>query len=215
MENDSQQTARGSTIPTPAELKGKNLGTVTTQGGKSVSSEGVIPSPDSALNKTALDDSHKYGALVHSYIREYISAADRKASFVFTIGAALLVYLYEKGIVVSWLKSPNTWALGEILAFIAISGLSISCLLAVAVVFPKLKGSRRGFIFWESIAEFESASSFSDAAQQLSGPSLTNELLKHVYEIAHVCKEKYRILNWSLRIGAIGAISTILYLIKG
>lgn len=215
MENNSQQTAHGSAIPTPTELKGKNLGTVTTQSDQSVSSEAVIPSPDSVSNKTALDNTHKYGALVHSYIREYISAADRKASFVFTIGAALLVYLYEKGIVVSWLKNPNTWVSGEILAFIAISGLSVSCMLAVAVVFPKLKGSRRGFIFWESIAEFETASSFSDAAQQLRGPSLTNELLKHVYEIAHVCKEKYRILNWSLRIGAIGAISTILYLIKG
>ena len=215
MKNDSQQTAQGSAIPTPEELKGKSLGAVTTQVGNLASSEGVIPSPDSASNKSALDDTNKYGALVHSYIREYISAADRKASFVFTIGAALLVYLYEKGIVVSWLKSPNTWALGEILAFIAISGLSLSCMLAVAVVFPKLKGSRRGFIFWESIAEFESASSFSDAAQQLSGTSLANELLKHVYEIAHVCKEKYRILNWSLRIGAIGAISTILYLMKG
>ncbi|WP_459880667.1 Pycsar system effector family protein [Desulfothermus naphthae] len=105
--------------------------------------------------------------------------------------------------------------MGEVLVFVSVIGLAMSCMLAVAVVFPKLKGSRRGYIFWESISEFESASSFSNSVQQLDNQSLTNELLNHVYELAVVCKEKYRILNWSLRIGAVAAVSTILYLIKG
>lgn len=70
-------------------------------------------------------------------------------------------------------------------------------------------------MFWESIAEFETSEEFSESAQKIVGRELTRELLRHAYELAKVCKDKYRILNWSLRTDAVGAVATIIYLVKG
>ncbi len=213
MSDESQEVKEKGAIPVPTELEGKDLGTPLASSSIN-ETEGLVSlaEPDGVSASDKLND---YAKHLHSYIREYISVADRKASFVFTIGAALLVYLYEKGVVVSWLKTPNTWSFWEIIAFLAISGLSLSCVLAVAVVFPKLKGSKHGFIFWESIAKFETSAEFSDSAQNIAGIGLTRELLRHAHELAKVCKDKYRVLNWSLRAGSVGAVATILYLVKG
>lgn len=213
MISESQEVREKGQIPIPSELEGKNLGAAPKMP-ESGEVEGVVSVAEtSELDGSANLDS--YTQHLHSYIREYISVADRKASFIFTIGAALLVFLYEKGVVVSWLKTPNTWAFSEFIAFLAIGGLAISCILAVVVIVPRLSGSKRGFVFWESIAEFDTPSEFSEAAQKLVGRELTREFLRHAYELSKVCKYKYRILNWSLRVGAVGAVSTIIYLVKG
>lgn len=211
MEDNIQQANKRNHIPTPPELEGKDLGILPKPVAASFS-EGVVSSEESPCNLEVLD---KYAKHVHSYIREYISFADKKASFVFTIAAAFLVYLYEKGIIALWMKLPNSWTIGDILAFVAVGGLFLSCLYAVSVVYPRLHGSKRGFIFWESIAEFESASQYTETAEKLKSEQIIQELLKHVYELSCICKAKYHRLNWAIRIGAVGAISAILYLLKG
>lgn len=213
MENDSNELASKSQIKIPAELEGKNLGTPDRQG-KSCDVSGVVA--ESAQSDTReIGHVDKYAKHLHSYIREYISAADRKASFVFTIGAALLVYLYEKNLGVTWVKAVNTWTLNEGIIFLAIVGLTISCLLSIMVVVPFLKGSRRGFVFWDSIAEFSNSAEFSNELFKLGDSQLTEEILRHSYELSRVCRRKYLLLNWSLRVGAVGAIFTLLVLIKG
>lgn len=206
----TQQEEMGK-IPIPSELEGKGLGTHSLESTHQTK-EGVISTPTPEISQQ--QGQNKYAQHLHTYVREYIAAADRKASFVFTIGAALLVYLYEKNIAVSWLVSPFSWSLSEIIAFVSMAGLSISCVLSVFVVFPRLSGSKRGFIFWESITEFNNPSEFSEAAQKLSDAEITRELLLHSYELSAICKKKYVILNWALRIGGIGAIATIIYLLK-
>ncbi len=213
MGNDSNELASKSQIPIPAELEGKNLGTPARQG-KSGDVSGVVAESEQSDTKK-IDHVDKYAKHLHSYIREYISAADKKASFVFAIGAALLVYLYEKNLAVTWVKAVNTWTLNEGIIFLAIIGLAISCLLSILVVVPFLKGSRRGFVFWDSIAEFSNSSEFSNELFKLGDSQLTEEILRHSYELSRVCKRKYLLLNWSLRVGAVGAICTLLVLVKG
>lgn len=214
MENHSNEVASKSQIRIPAELEGKNLGAPTPQEQRGDADGVVVAIPEqSKTNK--IDHVDKYARHLHSYIREYISAADRKASFVFAIGAALLAYLYDKNLAVSWMKAVNTWTLSEGLIFLSIAGLAISCLLSITVAVPFLKGSKRGFVFWDSIAEFTDPAEFSEELFKLGDSQLTEEIIRHSYELARVCKRKYRLLNWSLRIGAIGAICTILVLVKG
>lgn len=212
MTDKSQGSPEHSNLSVPSELEGKGFRSAATTG--KPSTEGIV-SVANADQLSEIDNLESYAKHLHTYIREYISLADRKAAFIFTIGAALLTYLYESGVAVSWLKSPTKWAFSEFIVFLAISGLSLSCLLAVSVVYPRLAGSKRGMVYWASVAEFETATEFSDAAQQMVGISLTKEILRHGYELAHVCKKKYRMLNWALRIGAVGAVATIIYLAKG
>jgi hypothetical protein len=213
MKNHSSEVGSKSEIPIPTELEGKNLGNHAQQG-KGGEVEGVVATPGQSKSKK-LDHVDKYAKHLHSYIREYISAADKKASFVFAIGAALLVYLYERNFAVSWVKSVNAWAINDVVIFLAIAGLTISCLLSILVVVPALKGSKRGLVFWDSIAEFDNSSEFSEELFKLGDSQLTGEIIRHSYELARVCKHKYVLLNWSLRIGAVGAICTLLVLVKG
>lgn len=213
MENKSQQVGAKSEIPVPKEFEGKSLGSPPTKE-ETLSTDGVVATPD--LNKeNIMEHLDNYAKHLHSYIREYISAADRKASFIFAIGAALLVYLYEKEITSIWIKPIKTWGMNDLASFLATYGLAISCVIAVAVIFPSLKGSRRGLLFWESVAEFNTSTEFVEELQKLGCAQLTDEILRHSHEISWVCRRKYVLLNLSIRIGAVGAVSAIIYLANG
>lgn len=211
MTDNAQDQSESSKITIPEELSGKTI--------DSSHSENAATSNDNAVVKAEEKfgpengDLIEYAKHVHGYIREYISTADKKATFIFTIGAALLVYLYEKNIVLSYLSSKGNFGFSELFAFIAISFLAVACVLSVIVVFPKLSGSKRGLLFWEGITQFSTPMEYSMEVQRLKKLGLINETLMHCHELAKICKEKFRLVNWALRIGSVGAISMILFLV--
>ncbi len=211
MNQDSQQQDNDTELPVPPELEGKTLTVEEFSPIPKEVPEGIEKSRNNRLSRNN-SESANYAKHVHSYIREYISTADRKASFIFTLSAALLVFLYQKGFIYSWFWSQGTLVLGGLLA-IAITFLFISCVLSVIVVFPRLKGSKRGYIYWAAISEFPSSDNYSIEIQKLDNEGLANEIHKHSYELSKVCKEKYKYVSMAIGIGSIGAITMILFLI--
>lgn len=212
MTDNSQNIKDASELTAPQELTGKTLGVV-----RHPMSEQNEDAPSKLSPEvSALSDSlNSFAQHTHSYLREYIALADQKAAFVFAVGAGLLVYLYEKSTSQMWLKSIKEWSLMDAISFIAIFGLAASCVMAIAVVFPKLKGSRRGHIFWSGISEFDTSSEYANSVANLTEASIVDETLKHNYELSSICKRKYSILNISLISGAVGAVFAILFLVFG
>lgn len=92
-------------------------------------------------------------------------------------------------------------------------GLAAGSALGVAVVYPRRRGSRRGFIYWESIVKHGSGETYADKIASLSETDLAREQLHHCFELASVCQRKYRTLTWALRAGTVGAFSALFYLL--
>lgn len=150
----------------------------------------------------SVDDFSRY---VHSYLREHIAAADRKASFLFTCSAGLLTFIQRFIVPQLWQLSFSSWTLHEYLGLAVLLLLGAAVIGAVIVTFPNLRrGQGKGFIFWESIASYASAESYSRAVQQAEHAELVESLLTHCYTMAQVCRRKYRILNVAIIFAAIG-----------
>jgi hypothetical protein len=212
MKENAQIEDESKSIEVPNELKGKDFGSTRPSASRDYGD--IVPSNGTDVDHVA-NTQHSYIQHIHTYVREYISLADKKASFIFAVGSAILVYLYEKGAMGLWSIDFKNWGVSELVSISAILLLSVSVSLSISVVFPRLGGSKKGFVFWGSIAEYESARDFSDAAQRLADNDYYREMLRHTYEISGICNRKYRLLNWSIRIGSFGAISAILIVVTG
>ena len=162
---------------------------------------------------SAPDDSNGFTEFVHYYIREYIRLADQKAGFFFAGSTALLAFLYRNDISERWLKPVMQWNIVDVLAFVAMFALAVGGFLAVLVVIPRRRGSRRSDIFWEGIAEYDNARDYADNISTLSSATVRQIKAEHCFEIASVCRRKYGMLIWSLRICATGLLAALLVIL--
>ena len=173
----------------------------------------IVPSPHAA---SPISPEYAWFARgIHEYIRSYITLADQKAAFFFASAAALLVFLYKDHAIERWLKDPRTWAVGDLFSFLGVVGLAVTALLTISVVAPRLKGSKRGRVFWEAIAEFPDAASYARDVSGATGGDLVADTLQHSFDLALVCRRKYRVLQRALWSGAVGLLATIGYLVLG
>ena len=78
------------------------------------------------------------------------------------------------------------WNVLDITGFVAMAGLGAGALLAISVVLPRLPGSRRGFIFWEAIAEYETAREYSNDLASLSTATLSQSVSEHCYDLSKI-----------------------------
>ncbi len=169
----------------------------------------------SAGVRTDVDAKAEFTSFAHQYIREYINLADQKATFFFTGATALLAFLYNKNVSARWLKPVMEWNILDTIAFVAMAALAVGAFLALLVVIPRTPGSRRGFLFWEAIAEYDTGRQYSDDLWKLSAPSLVQVKGEHCYDLAVVCRRKYRMLRralWTGAVGLAGALFVFLFL---
>ncbi len=162
-----------------------------------------------------LDTKTDFTSFAHKYIRDYINLADQKATFFFTGATALLAFLYNKDVSTRWLKPVMNWNILDTIAFVAMVALAVGAFLSLLVVIPRTPGSRRGFLFWEAIAEYETGRQYADELWLLSPPSLFQVKAEHCFDLAKVCRRKYRMLRcalWTGAVGLAGALFVFLFL---
>lgn len=155
----------------------------------------------------------KFALDLHNYLREYIKNADQKAIFFFSICSALIAFQYTQGWPTRWTKSVLLWGMSDGLSFIATLGLTISAILFLNVVVPRLGGSSRGYIYFKSVSNFKSGSDYSQEINQLSEEKLIDEWLDHCFELATITSAKYSTLSLALRIAGVSITLTLLLLL--
>lgn len=151
----------------------------------------------------------RFAEAVHQYVREYIRLADQKASFLFTGATALLAFLYKNQVSARWLKPLMQWNILDTVAFVAMTALALGVLLALLVVVPRTSGSRRGFLFWEAIAEYDTGRQYSDEVRLLSAATLSQVKAEHCFDLARLCRTKYKILRTAIWTGAVGLVASL------
>jgi hypothetical protein len=155
----------------------------------------------------------KFSEETHQYVREYIRLADQKATFFFAGSTALLAFLHKLELTNIWISNPKTWGLIEVLALTATLGLIFSTICCLATVVPRLKGSRRGLIFFAAISEYESAAEYASDVMKQGASALCEARLRHAYELSAVCKRKYSVLICGQWAGAVGVVAILVLLV--
>lgn len=171
------------------------------------SSASSAKSPEPILHMGG--DAQEFACHIHSYLRENIEFTDKKASFIFAVDAALLIYMYQQQIQVRWMKSVEVWLASDLFVFVSMLLLFAGAVLCALVVAPRFTKTHRGFVFYGSISEFESASDFSSSIFQQSKLGITEALLKHNFDLAKVCAGKFRLLSYGIWLSFFGALLAI------
>lgn len=223
MEQTSQSKhGEGWSVPTPAELE-RPIGAVSgnAQSGPGSDKLAATQVPGAAFDKlTATQtplpapDSHaKFSDDVHNYVRESIRNADQKAAFFFAAMTAILAFLNTQKVSARWLKDIREWSFVDGLGFTSMLGLAVGAAILLAVIFPRLRGSRRGLIFFNAIAEYENSTEYADAVLGQSSPDVTRTKLQHCFDLSKICRSKYRMLRIGFWAGSIGAAAALAFLL--
>ena len=175
---------------------------------------------DSAISTEKLTSSDfefkaSFADQTHSYIREYIKTADQKATFYFAFFAAIIAYSDTTGFLRQWIVDLSNWKMQEFVSFLSSLLLILSAFGFLWVVKPRLSGSKKGIVFFNAIAEFDSQGEYINEMASLSAIKLYEEKVKHSFELAKICSRKYRILGISLWLGGVGFVLLVLLLVFG
>jgi hypothetical protein len=108
-----------------------------------------------------------------------------------------------------------SWNLLDACAFVSMAALSVTAICALSVLIPRLPGSRRGYVFWEAIAEFPAARHYSDDLSTLSAATLAQQKAEHCHELAIVCRRKYQWLRWTSQILLVSLLCSVVILLSG
>lgn len=168
--------------------------------------------PTGPVSVSAADYS-KFAEDIHNYIREYIRNADQKATFFFAAAAAMLAFLNTQNVPSHWLKDIRQWTFTDGLGFVSMFGLGIAAGVLFAVVFPRLKGSRRGILYFNAIAEHDTSNEYADEVIRRSADDIVRAKLQHAYDLSKVCAQKYRTLRVGFWIEAVGIFAALFYLL--
>jgi hypothetical protein len=107
------------------------------------------------------------------------------------------------------------WQFRDVLAFVGMAGLALGAAGCLTVIFPRLRGSKRGLIYFGAIVEHESSAEYAAEVLRTPPADLARHKLQHVYDLAKVCRSKYQWLVRAFTAGAVGAGTAIFYLLIG
>ena len=182
-------------------------------GGHTVRAGETAPQTATPVVASALGRQAGFSEEVHNYIREHIRNADAKATFFFAALTAILAFLNTQNVPARWLKDVRTWSFVDALGFVSMFGIAAGAVILLGVVFPRLKGSARGILFFKAIAAHDNPSDYAEEVLARSEHDLVRSKLQHCYELSKVCSAKYRLLRIGFWVGSVGVAATILYLL--
>ncbi len=199
--------------PTPPEaLVKESRATFVTPGSDRLSPESIASGdPRSSLPDVRAAES--FGFHVHKYVTEFICLADQKAAFVFALSTGLLCYGFTTNLHRMWLKGFQTWSALDFLCFVSMVMLAFGLLLSCWVIVPSLRKSHRGFVFFGSISEYESATAYASDILGASSAQLCRAIVQHTYDISKVCAFKYWKLGLALWFSFIGVVAFVAVLL--
>jgi hypothetical protein len=150
----------------------------------------------------------------HDYLGEYVRFSDAKVGVVFTLAGALIGVLWStrahEGFNVPLRQWESTvWV--SLLAFLSLAGSICASFYAIAPRF--WKAASYNPIFWDGIAEFETAENYSRWIRTQSSQSLSEALARQIFTLTYICKAKYRGVCVAIYLLILGAIASGLYLL--
>lgn len=172
----------------------------------------LLPAP---VSNSDTKSQWSFSIEAHKYVRDMLNNADNKAQRYIAFSSAFLIWLNSnRGQKI--LNVPIIeWRYLEILYLVAILGMAACALFSLFTIVPRLKGSKKGIIYFNSVAAFENKNDFVIAVLKKSEHELIIDELQHVFELSNICSKKFFWLKIAVWTGGIGLIAGILFSLLG
>ena len=148
-----------------------------------------------------------------AYIRSYISLADSKATWIFSLSSGVILFFANS---TGDNSGKSIIALNNIdkIGSLALLMLAICSALSFLVILPRLSSqSKESIIFFNSVALRHNAQRYIDDVENYSSEDLIKARLGHLYDVSHVCRSKYVLLRYAMYCGSSGLALLALKLI--
>ncbi len=157
----------------------------------------IMPTSVSPLEEHHAD----FAGFQEGYVRNYISLADTKAAWTFTIASGVLVYLIGTDKTKGALMAPVlSWSYASLIASVLL--LVVSAFFSFRVVAPRLTSkSGEGIVFFGSVAAKSDAASYVSEVAAHDPAKITEARLKHCFDVSKVCDRKYASLKKAIWCG--------------
>lgn len=143
----------------------------------------------------------RFTDFLHQSLNHNIALADRKASIVFTLATAVVVFVLQRNPAV---LRGDEGAVVQAMWIGVLLALLTSAAAAFGVVFPRIHRRRNGFLFWSSVARHETAAGYAAHVSGQSSDVLLSARFEHCHALASICQAKYRLLRLSMIVAALG-----------
>ncbi|MDE0838982.1 MAG: DUF5706 domain-containing protein [Kiritimatiellae bacterium] len=213
--NDQTQQSQASTSSLPAVTQGSQAPLVEGLGQGAPTLQSIQPAPVASGDvPKATEIRAKFAEEAHQYVRDYIRQADQKAAFFFAGATALIAFLYKSGLInmTRWHKPVLQMAFLDVWSLITGIALLICAVASILTVAPRLRGSKRGLIFFGAIAEFPSRNDYAIEIRTKPVDELIEATLMHVHDIAGICVNKFGMVTIGIYTGIVGTVSAIVLL---
>jgi Family of unknown function (DUF5706) len=172
------------------------------------------PSLRQSQFETGQKETHwKFANETHKYVREFIYNADNKAQHYILFASAFLAWMNSSESLKFWSVPAKEWRLMDLINIFSIVGMTLCILFALIVLLPRLKGSKKGIVFFDSISEHDVANDYLADVLKKNEQELVLEELRHVFELARVCSRKFLFLKLSVWAGTVGLILGLLLIL--
>ena len=214
MTDDSQTTTQGEkplSLPPNALIKPLSVNSPI----HTSEPEGLSPPKTSELSPplNRANPTVSFAQQTHSYMSDYIKLADQKAAFFFATTTGLIALLYKDQSLLIWVVDPRSWNFHQLVAFVATLALSIQAFMCLFTTVPRLKGSKRGFLYFMAVAEYPSSEQYASDAMKLTESDIIRTWFTHSHELALIAKKKYEALSFAMKAGAVGTIASLILVI--
>ena len=158
---------------------------------------------------------------VHSYTNEYIRFADTKAALTIAWATALLGALYAERVH----AVPDRTTAFLVITLMATAPLCAGFVLAVLSILPrlyrnpiaKLRANSTtstatksvGLIYWGDVQSLKNASAYEQHIEKLDEENIVGELSRHMFVLSDIANSKYRLVNLSIAVVAVGSIFAV------
>lgn len=160
------------------------------------------------------EDYHtKFVDFHYGYVSQYISLADTKAAWTFTLTSGALAFLFSKDQLRVLILAPE-WSAGAVLLYSALAFLTLSSLCSFLVIAPRLTTSGEGLVFFRAVAARSSANSYLQSLASTGKAELVSARIEHCYDLSTICTRKYDYLIKAMYLGLPGLWSAILSMLS-
>ncbi len=160
------------------------------------------------MNKT------DYNRFEIGYLTDNIKFADSKAGVLIGMDGLLLRaavdYFKSAGITIETFFLSST-SIGRLSVIFGSAFLISGIILSLAVVFPRRAyRATKGFVFWESIAQYPSVDEYTDDVMNIAEDELDRRMAEQQYYVSITATTKYRMLRRAFWASSFGALCIII-----
>jgi hypothetical protein len=172
-----------------------------------------MPSTIEKLGQIERDVLHeRFAYFERGVLQDNIILCDAKSGVLLAFTGAMIVFCLDTFVSLQRAApAADPWRqFAHALFLLAALGFLVSCYFSLATVVPRLRRGKADHVFWEAPVFRLSEDAYVAEMEKLDTKIERNDMLRHLYLLAGVCRTKFNHFQVAIRFGQIGFLTLVL-----